>query len=344
MAPPFTFGTTAVVSFVLCICLLASGVLFPIEPRSRVSSAGADGGRDGRGSGQKRGEVLGFGCALSTRESAGFFCESDAQWLLRRKRVVYQQRRQEISTDSRGQAFFQKNWEPNFSCIGLTRVGNPGDGGKWVCDPGSAALRAADGRKCLVYSIGSSDMYGFEDDMHLIMPQCDIHIFDHTVASPKPPAFASFHALGLGATDDGKVLKLASLQARLGHSGMPIEVLKVDCDGCEYEALFSMLPELTNVRQLLIELHWRRSGIPSIELHAFFNAMFVKGWVIFSKEANFQWASGEAIEYSFLKLQWDAPELLRESQEDWCVGGWTSGDIDYIPANMAICRYWAPIA
>ena len=125
---------------------------------------------------------------------------------------------------------------------------------------------------------------------------------------------------------------------------MPIEVLKVDCDGCEYEALFSMLPELTNVRQLLIELHWRRIGIPSIELHAFFNAMFVEGWVIFSKEANIQGAGGEAVEYGFLKLQWDARELLRESQEDWCVGGWTSGDIDFTSANLATCKYWASLA
>lgn len=68
--------------------------------------------------------------------------------------------------------------------------------------------------------------------------------------------------------------------------------------------------------------------------------MFMNKWVIFSKEANFQWASGEAIEYGFLKLAWDAEELLRESRQEWCIGGWTSGDVDYIPENMAVCQGW----
>ena len=237
-----------------------------IQP-SIYSGCDAGGGHGGpRGAVNVASDQL--SCKLSLAESSGFFCESDVQWRVRRARVIFQRRRQEISTDARGVAFFQKNWEPDFSCIGLTRVGNPGDGGKWVCDPSTQRIA---GKRCIIYSIGSSNMYGFEEGMHEQMPHCEIHIFDHTVVAPKPPAFATFHALGLGPQDKGNVLTLASIQARLGHVGASIEVLKIDCDGCEYDALFDVMPAWTSVRQVLIELHWKRTGAPFFELHSFFS-------------------------------------------------------------------------
>ena len=56
-------------------------------------------------------------------------CESEAQWAMRKDRAVYQQRRQDVARENHGgAAFFQKNGEPNFSCTGMMRIGNPGDG------------------------------------------------------------------------------------------------------------------------------------------------------------------------------------------------------------------------
>ena len=39
-----------------------------------------------------------------------------------------------------GRAWFQNNWEPSIRCIADKRMGNHGDGGKWVCDPHVRAL------------------------------------------------------------------------------------------------------------------------------------------------------------------------------------------------------------
>lgn len=54
--------------------------------------------------------------------------------------------------------FFQIYWEPTFSCSFATRVGNTGDGGKWVCNPQQIKQAAElQGRKVIVYSLGSFD-------------------------------------------------------------------------------------------------------------------------------------------------------------------------------------------
>ena len=39
-------------------------------------------------------------------------------------------------------AWFQRNWEPSFSCGFEQRIGAAGDGGKWVCDVATIAKRA----------------------------------------------------------------------------------------------------------------------------------------------------------------------------------------------------------
>lgn len=301
------------------------------------------------------------GCALSLRESGGFICDSDATWWERQERAVHQHARQEISMDTSGPDFFTRNWEPNFSCAGQRRLGSPGDGGKWICDPTTISrlyggggggggvsvgggVAAASAPSCVIYSIGSAEMFSFEEDVHAALgPRCAIHIFDHTVDAPHPPPFATFHSIGLGSADGGKLLTLASMRARLGHEHAMIEILKIDCECCEYDAVFP--GDFSHVRQVLLEIHAFCPNWDPRAVHAFFNRMFLDGWVIFSKEPNTQWCQGRCIEYSFLKLGWDAAALERRAHAQWCSGGWESSDPNvprdaYLPANMVRCKGW----
>eukprot|EP00951_Prasinocladus_malaysianus_P019895 scaffold161663_cov33-Prasinocladus_malaysianus.AAC.1 len=79
------------------------------------------------------------------------------------------------------------NYEPNFSCMFERRLGLPGDGGKWVCDP-HKLQRVKD---CLVYSFGSDNKFDFEEAVtYQIGPHCEIHTFDHTIGlkpTNRPP-------------------------------------------------------------------------------------------------------------------------------------------------------------
>src|SRR5690242_15023414 len=71
-------------------------------------------------------------CQLSLYESDGWFCELDSDWT-RRKALHHLQHKRNHISDSR-RLFFQNNWEPTIQCKFERRLGNPGDGGKWICD------------------------------------------------------------------------------------------------------------------------------------------------------------------------------------------------------------------
>ena len=91
----------------------------------------------------------------------------------------------------------QENWEPNFSCTYERRLGSPGDGGKWVCDPHKLRTK----KDCLIYSFGSENKFDFEEAvLQQIGRNCEVHTFDHTVG-PNPsnkPSGVNFHPWGLG--------------------------------------------------------------------------------------------------------------------------------------------------
>jgi hypothetical protein len=48
------------------------------------------------------------------------------------------------------------------------------DGHKWVCDPHRLATKD----DCLVYSFGSNGNFYFEQHLHSVAPNCEIHVFD----------------------------------------------------------------------------------------------------------------------------------------------------------------------
>lgn len=213
-----------------------------------------------------------------------------------------QMTRQVISMDQKGKHFFARNWEPSYSCTTRLRMGCPGEGGKWICDPHRHLL----GDDCVVYSFGSRDEFSFETAIHAFNPKCTIHTFDPTVANPvNKPHFVHYNHAGLGTTDAsnaslGWYFTLHEVMQRLGHNH--VDVLKVDCEGCELDYWTLDVPEGT-VRQLQVEMHWVNRHDTPERMHAFFGFLTRKGFAIFNKEANIEYSNGEAVEFALVHIQ-----------------------------------------
>ena len=222
-------------------------------------------------------------------------------------------------------SLLQRNWEPLLSCAFEERIGNRGDGGKWVCDPSKLLSQ----RTCLGYSIGSNEEFSFEEGIHSRLPHCEIHAFDHTSSGKKVPDFVSFHQWGLGhptlegasrdrdpaARDSPHFDSIAGFVRALNHSHRSIDILKIDCEGCELDLGVPYLLEApVFIRQLLIEVHFPPELLKKkhMQLHNFFDALTRAGYFQFHKEANVEHGifGGDglgACEFSFLKLNLGLP-------------------------------------
>lgn len=157
----------------------------------------------------------------------------------------------------RADGWYQDNVEPAVTCAREERVGPAGEGGKWLCDPNRLRARGAD---CLIYSVGSFDDFSFEEAiMRDVSSACEIHVFDHTVSNPRnKPCGVHFHPWGLGGArePDGSDLKsLADIVVALGHKGRTIDVLKIDCEGCEWSTYGSWFDADVRVDEMLVEIH-----------------------------------------------------------------------------------------
>jgi len=243
------------------------------------------------------------------RESGGFFCDDDASWHKRKDIAIAQQAFQQRTSPTGMMSFYQENWEPDFSCTYERRVGNPGDGGKWICDPHK--LKYA--KDCLIYSFGSENKFDFEVYARREMGEhCEIHTFDHTIGQnpSQKPDFVNFHPWGIGTGSRTRLLNsplksLSEIVTALGHWDRQIHVFKIDVEGAEFDALPPMLDDGTfaklNIQQIQIEVH--RSSPQKVHrlMRSFRNA----GYAIFHKEPNIQFPmSGQdvCVEYAFIKL------------------------------------------
>jgi len=136
---------------------------------------------------------------------------------------------------------------------------------------------------CTVYDFGIANEWAFSDSM-ATQHGCAVHSFDPSNGHLKQhyahhQKNVSFHFLGLsGGEDDapaatwndtsdlgygaviGPLQRLDRIMATLGHSA--VDVLKIDCEGCEWESLAGVAraaPEaLSCVHVLLIELHFAK--------------------------------------------------------------------------------------
>jgi hypothetical protein len=174
---------------------------------------------------------------------------------------------------------------PSWTCPhDVQRVGNLGDGGKWVCGmsiyeslPGSdtAALPSLDPQDgIVVYSFGISDNSYFEADLLERVPSARIWGYDPSVRgwggqiNWAHAARTSFKKIGLSGEDKHAgtppFWTLSALMKENGHNY--IDILKVDIEGYEFEALDAFMQSIEDTRtasgdgvlpvgQLSIEIH-----------------------------------------------------------------------------------------
>lgn len=162
-----------------------------------------------------------------------------------------------------------------------------------------------------LHSIGSGGDWGFEQGLKAAAPNCEMHTFDPAPDEIQPyggGAYSKIHALALrgGESTSENALTLGQIQARLGHTGRHIDLLKVDCEGCEWDALTRVFGDLRagnlTVGQIQVELHApvsitkseergdraerkRIRGFPN-QLREFFDTANAAGFYIFHKERN----------------------------------------------------------
>lgn len=251
--------------------------------------------------------------SLASRESLGFFTDiHERSWNLLKKR--FQDSRpneyrgsKKIYRDHANHPnyFWQENYDPEFTCLNEAKFGGLGDGGKWVCD-----AHRIDKENCLVYSIGSHGDFSFESSvLHGVSSKCEIHTFDRDIRFNQKQfdvlakeAGVEFHHVMLGeATNrypNGK--RFREIIKDLKHEGRTIDIMKIDCEGCEWDQYTQWIEDFqetrVTVRQILIELH--KSPLPNVA--DFFHRMLELGYVIFHKEANF--LNAECVEMAFILL------------------------------------------
>jgi len=220
------------------------------------------------------------------------------------------------STDSRRQAVshartdvyplcvlvFQRDFFiPAFQCPHrVERIGTLGDGGKWVC----GLDRVAKQDKCVIYSFGINGESSFEQDLLQRAPNCEIWGYDFSVNGwgleisddPELRRRAHFKPWALTGTDnqkesdDPKGWTLDSLMKLNGHTF--IDILKIDIEGGEFDALTSFITSHTEgnlpVGQLQLEIH-------ALHGHERFD-YFINWW--------------ESLEAAGLRPFWTEPNLV----------------------------------
>ena len=285
-----TCSTTVFVTLVIIVFVVLSVYLTQNRPKLFLPSST---------------KISSSDCRLSLIESDGWFCESDKDWTRRKTLHTFQHKRNHIN-DNRF-LFFQNNWEPTIQCASEQRLGNTGDGGKWICDV--YRYQEMNDTNLLVYSFGSQGDFSFERAVKQHIPRSEIHTFDMGVYQC-PPDLCTFHQTRLG---DGKTAGSKSLQMvirELGHQRRTLQILKVDIEGSEFdlfEHLFQPLSlngsDLPYIRQILFEIHLG-SGQDvgaSRRTHQLFDLFHKNHYAIFHKEVNL-YDPQNVFEYGLIRL------------------------------------------
>eukprot|EP00640_Fibrocapsa_japonica_P002734 CAMPEP_0113950076 /NCGR_PEP_ID=MMETSP1339-20121228/79062_1 /TAXON_ID=94617 /ORGANISM="Fibrocapsa japonica" /LENGTH=257 /DNA_ID=CAMNT_0000957783 /DNA_START=294 /DNA_END=1067 /DNA_ORIENTATION=- /assembly_acc=CAM_ASM_000762 len=133
-------------------------------------------------------------------------------------------------------------------------------------------------KPCLVYSFGIHNSIEWETKVANLFG-CEVHAFDPTVYhdNKKLPEGLKFHKWGLqgegtdmSATngrgyqptiDPNLLLPLHEIMNRLNHTHRRLDLLMMDCEGCEWGVLKQMAcgGDSKRVRQLVLELHFQKT-------------------------------------------------------------------------------------
>ena len=260
--------------------------------------------------------------------SRSYACQATLDWLdhtydkRRDARILSTKKNEKVMNKKNTREYFDL-FEPEATCILEERLGSRrryeafNDGPKFVC--GADILKRLPSEDFLVYNIGSNNNIKFEMAVHNVIG-CDknkMFTFDPTLTAPYAGhKYSRFYPWGLGT--DGVTghnppwakqdlvfdeMSFETIFTRPGHMGENINILKVDCEGCEWAAfppLFKLIEEgKITVGQIQVELHMV-SNAPE-DLTTFFLAADKAKMRIFHKERN-GWGCGgyKCVEYSFV--------------------------------------------
>lgn len=175
-----------------------------------------------------------------------------------------------IPWDGKKESYLWDLFPPSFNCPYHSRVGRFSDGGKVICNPEMLGRLGPD---ATVVSVGVRGDISFETEL-ASYTRARVHAFDPTVDSlpngksklePCGGAAGSitFHKVGLqgnGAMKKGmEKLTFKPLRELMAIANTNcIDLLKVDCEGCEFGAFAEMRKDgtLKHVDQLSIEIHF----------------------------------------------------------------------------------------
>jgi len=238
----------------------------------------------------------------SLLDSLNYFNYSDSDWALKKKMHGRQRLKQIQNMDQhvyeQGHFYFTHHWDPTWSCDFEERVGGFGDGGKWVCDTRRISAKQGKGEECNIISVGSQNEFSFENAIHDINPECNIYIFDHTASSVNAPNFVKYFHVGFGSSDRDSLVTLKTALHISNLTNKIVDILKIDCEGCEYEMYHQFASPEFKIMQILMEVHFTSSAA----VHNMFQEL-TKTFVIFHKEPNLLPSSrGDCVEFGFLRV------------------------------------------
>jgi hypothetical protein len=225
--------------------------------------------------------------------------------------------------------WYQANYDAEFTCLNEVSIGEfKGDFEKykfdseyektnpfpikWICDPHRIVdlHLKSENKACIAYFF-LEDQHSTQliHDLEQVVPiNCEIHVFspkwdineftDGLHVNGKPNQ--TFHPYGLESSKTHNprqnYLTISEIVSYLEHSGRNIDILSINCNGCEWDVYNDILDADKNkitFTQILIELHNAPRHAPDL-----FMEMRRKGYVIFHKEGN---SMGKNQEYSFLR-------------------------------------------
>ncbi|KAL7462199.1 hypothetical protein ACHAXS_002589 [Conticribra weissflogii] len=162
---------------------------------------------------------------------------------------------------------------------------------------GEAGNPETDSTTCSIFSIGSNDEWGFENEVIKKLPHCVTHTFDCTLKDNTPRKKplsdnVQFHPYCIGSGNaQPPYMNYEQLFNETG-SASPPKLLKMDVEGFEFDTILNSVLAASNKiypEQIMMEVHWatRMVDIPwmfrnreAAEVALFFGSLFNHGGYI----------------------------------------------------------------
>lgn len=267
---------------------------------------------------------------LARQDSGGFFDDiTDDEWeaFYRQRARTHQPYRDEQNPNVHADKvpfWTFHNWDPYFTCPRGRRMG-----GKWMCDPDRIKHKARDGTSaltppCLIYHVTTTNQSSQEESLEWVKEiaiyfgnACEIHVFGMGFMDNHPELETvhvhEWNVLGESHDESSNHENaLLHAQERLGHQHQTIDILSLDCHGCEwtwFPALLAAIPNqvLLQTHDLPLDDHTKTTAkfgtLPRMAPSVLFDAFRAHGYVLYAKEVLS--ATEECLEtnWSFLRLE-----------------------------------------